>query len=168
MSDWGRTTYGDPCRECGYRWGVDTAASVALVAAVPDRAAVLLADARGDERHPDLAWPVRAYLLHVGDNLRIWAERLAGLALGDPPVVTSYDENVLATARDYEGIGLAAAQWSLGRATDEWLAAVQLSAPDVRMIHPERGAIDLADIAGSNAHDAVDHLWDIERSLAAS
>jgi hypothetical protein len=163
MSDWGRTTYGDPCRECGFGWDIDAAESAALVAAVPARAAILLED----ERHPELAWSVRGYVLHVGDNLRVWAERLAGLALGDSPVVTSYDENVLATARDYEGIGLAAAQWSLGRATDDWLSAVELSAPDVRMIHPERGAVDLADITRSNAHDAVHHLWDIERSVVA-
>jgi uncharacterized damage-inducible protein DinB len=132
---------------------------------VPARAAALLADARGDERHPALAWSVGGYVLHIGDNFRIWAERVAGIALGDSSVVASYDENELAGARTYDAIGLHAALWSLERATADWLTAFDLAPSTLVMVHPERGTIDLEDIARSNAHDAVHHLWDIERSL---
>ena len=82
VSAWGIRTFGDPCRECGYRWDLTLDEVLALVAAVPDRYAALLAGADGHERHPDLSWSAVAYVCHVADNLRIWAERLAGLALG--------------------------------------------------------------------------------------
>jgi hypothetical protein len=109
-----------------------------------------------------VAWPVAA---HIGDNLRIWAERLAGITLGATPIVASYDENALAEARGYRAIGLPGALWTLRRSTRDWLEAVAAAPADLLMLHPERGTIDLAEIARSNAHDAVHHVWDVERSL---
>jgi hypothetical protein len=166
VNQWGSATYGDPCRECGFSWSTDAEAAQRIIRDMPSRVGTAIAGARGDEQLPGLGWSVSGYVLHVGDNLRIWAERLAGIALGGSNVVASFDEDALAAARDYPGIGPAAAQWSLQRATGDWLAAVQLSAPDVVMIHPQRGTIDLTDIAQTNAHDGVHHLWDIERTLA--
>jgi hypothetical protein len=166
MSDWGRSTYGDPCRECGFGWDVDTAESVALLSAVPARAAILLADARGDERHPELAWPVRGYVLHVGDNLRIWAERLAGAALGGDTKVAGYDNDLLATARSYEKVPIEGALWSLRHAADAWVEAFRMAREaDVVFQHPERGEESVLDIARTTAHDAFHHGWDIDRSL---
>ncbi len=167
MSDWGPRTYGDPCRECGFRWSIDVDDAQVLVAGVPARLDVVLRTARGTERHPDLAWPVTAYVLHVGDNLRIFAERIAGITLGGSPVVASYDENALADARVYAGITLHAARWGLERAVRDWLEAVRDAPPDLLMRHPERGAIDLTDIVRSNAHDTAHHEWDIARTLSS-
>ena len=56
------------------------------------------------QRLPDLAWPAVAYVCHVSDNLRIWAERLAGLAAGDTHPVPPYDQDLLARARSYDEI----------------------------------------------------------------
>jgi hypothetical protein len=71
----------------------------AIVAGLPAALAVDLRGARGQERIPGLAWSVTAYVAHVGDNLRIWAERLAGITAGAATAVAGYDENELATAR---------------------------------------------------------------------
>lgn len=167
MSQWGRDLYGDPCRECGYSWAIAASDARAQVAGLPDRLAVRLADARGDERHPDLTWSVAAYVAHVGDNLRIWAERVAGMTLGGPPTVSSYDEDELASARKYDDISLAGAMWSLQRSTRDWLEALDLAAPDLAMVHPEGGVMELDDIVTMTAHDALHHEWDIQRSLEA-
>ncbi len=75
-----------------------------LIARVPVRYAELLADTDGSQRHPDLHWTAGAYVCHVTDNLRIWAERLAGAALGGSQQVPGYDENLLARARAYERV----------------------------------------------------------------
>ena len=118
------------------------------------------------ERHGDLSWSVVAYVCHVGDNLRIWAERLAGVALGAPATVAAFDENLLAQARVYDGVALTGALWSLERAATQWVDAVGLAAEaDVTLVHPERGALSLRDVILSNAHDVAHHRWDIERSL---
>jgi hypothetical protein len=165
VSSWGRHAYGEPCRECGFSWSIDASDAKMLVAKLPARLTEVLGDADGGERHPDLAWSVSAYVLHVSDNLRIWAERVAGITLGGSGSVSSYDENALASARAYDSICLPSALWSLERAVRDWLDAVAMAPEELTMIHPERGEISVRDVIRSNAHDATHHLWDIERSL---
>lgn len=141
--------------------------AIRLISNLPSSYAELLAGATGKEQHRDLSWSVGGYVCHVADNLRIWAERLAGVAAGADGAVGVYDNELLATARAYHDIALVAAQWSLGRAVDDWLAAVANSrTTGAVLVHPERGELTLADVACANAHDASHHRWDIQRSLA--
>lgn len=166
MSDWGSSTYGDPCRECGFSWATTPEAAIALVAAFPTELRGELLEADGWKCHPELDWPVVAYVCHVADNLRIWAERLAGIALSGNPSVAPYDENLLAAARRYNEVTLAGALWSLGRAVDDWSRAVELAGETgIVMVHPERGELALVDVVRATAHDAAHHRWDIERTL---
>ncbi len=167
MSSWGASVYGDPCRECGFAWATTPTDTRQVVAGLPSTYGAVLADATGDERHPGLAWSVAEYVCHVADNLRIWAERLIGIAAGGPRLVGGYDETALSVARNYPSIPLQAALWSLGRSVDDWLMAVDRSDPMAALlIHPERGPQTLSEVMASNAHDAVHHRWDIERSLS--
>jgi hypothetical protein len=99
MNAWGRDTYGHPCRECGYRWDLDPDDAAAVVADAVGSFREALGDGDGTARHPDLAWSAGEYVCHVVDNLRIWAERLAGATLGPARPVTVYDADLLATAR---------------------------------------------------------------------
>jgi hypothetical protein len=168
-SNYGRVTFGDPCRECGWSWSVDEATAIRCVAQTPAQFAALVAGRDGSERHPDLAWPVGGYVCHVADNLRIWAERLAGVALGASRKVTAYDQDALAEARRYPSVPLEAALWSLGRAVGDWEDAVSLArARQVRLDHSERGVLTVLDVIRSNAHDAWHHGWDIQRSIVAT
>jgi hypothetical protein len=178
VTEWGRRTYGDPCRECGYSWAITEAGAVDLVRVVPDRYAELLDGSAGTVHGAGLAWSATAYVCHVADNLRIWAERLAGASAavaaprapgaagppGAPNVVAAYDENRLAEARAYEAVPIAGALWSLRRAVGDWLDAVTLAtAQRTVLVHPERGEMTVGDVARSNAHDAYHHAWDVER-----
>lgn len=168
MSDWGPNSYGDPCRECGFSWVIPVNEAIDLVRRLPVTYAAVLAGATGKERHRDLSWSVGTYVCHVGDNLRIWAERLAGVAAGADRLVAAYDQDLLAKAKQYEEVTLASALWSLGRAIADWMAAIdQAGEADVVLQHPERGDLALADVVRSNAHDAFHHGWDIRRSVAA-
>lgn len=169
MEQWGPATYGDPCADCGFAWGVSQDEAMRVVAATPDRCAALLEGRSGRERHPNLDWTVTGYVCHVADNLRIWAERLAGLATGDQGPVATYDERSMGSARHYESVGLHGALWSLSRAAEDWRWAVDLAdVAHVVLLHPDRGPQSLEDVVRANAHDAFHHAWDIERSLAAA
>jgi len=160
--------YGDPCRECAYSFSRSLEDALALIDAVPGRFEDLLAGSTGSERHPELAWSVGAYVCHVADNLHIWAERLAGIALGPSPDIAAYDENELAAARVYEGIALAGALFSLERSAADFRVAMALARKaGAVMRHPERGTLSLTIVARGVAHDAFHHAWDIERTLAA-
>ncbi len=148
MEAWGGALYGDPCRECGFDWSISPADAVRLVAGVPA-----------------LAWSAGAYVCHVADNLRTWAERLAGAALGGDREVSGYNENLLAQARGYAAVPLSGALWSQEHAVRDWQAAVQLGfRQDVVLSHAGRGEQTAADVARNNAHDADHHAWDIRRS----
>jgi hypothetical protein len=166
MSGWGPATYGDPCRECGFDWSLSLDRAVQLMSGLAATYDEVLAGATGSEQLPELAWPVGAYVSHVADNLRIWTERLMGVTLGAGPEVGGYDENELAQARRYDLIPLEASRWSLRLSVAEWVKAIEASSHHgTVMIHPQRGELDLSDVARSNAHDARHHLFDIERTL---
>ena len=81
MSDWGRRTYGDPCRECGFGWELSIDDGVARIAMIPESYEELIGASDGSHRGAGLDWSSLEYVCHVTDNLRIWAERLAAAAL---------------------------------------------------------------------------------------
>ncbi len=97
-----------------------------LVARVPDQYVELLVGFDGSQQHPDLNWTAGGYVCHVTDNLRIWAERVIGVAVGGCRCVPGYDENLLAQARGYPMIPLAGALWSLQHAARDWQEALTL------------------------------------------
>lgn len=166
--NWGPVLYGNPCHQCGFDWNISREAAIGLVSTMPKLYARILAAAGSDgsERDPELQWSARAYVCHVGDNLRIWAERLVGVSRGASPAVAGYDEARLAEARAYEGVSLPGAIWSLERAAEDWRSAVEeATAAGVVLIHPDRGEQSLLDVVRSNAHDAFHHQWDIQRSI---
>ena len=168
VEKWGAGLYGDPCRECGFGWELSPARAVASVQAVPDAYARRLAGATGRERHPDLAWTAAAYVSHVTDNLRTWAERLAGGYLAGDLAVPGYDPDLLSRARHYNDVSLAGALWSLSWAVDAWTQSAEMAlARGVVLQHATRGAQRAEDVARNNAHDAHHHLWDIDRTLRA-
>ena len=169
MEQWGASLYGDPCRACGFGWGLTPEQAVTWVRAAPDTFATRLAGATGRERHPDLAWTTGAYVCHVTDNLRTWAERLAGAYLAGHLAVPGYDPDLLSRARHYDEIALAGALWSLRWAVTAWTEAAGTAlASGVVLQHATRGPQRAEDVARNNAHDAHHHLWDVTRILRAS
>lgn len=171
MDEWSKATYGSPCRECGYSWSLTVEETIQLVGSLPTEYRDAVGDASGSERLPDLAWPVAAYICHVADNLRIWAERLQGVIQGRTRDVRAYDENWLAEVRGYEAIDLRAALWSLTRSCEDWIVTVmealgqeQADHP-VALVHRERREQNLVEVVRANCHDAVHHRWDVGRIL---
>ena len=134
----------------------------------PRRLGALATRENGRIRHPDLEWSVSGYLCHVGDNIGIWAERVASVALGNDGPVAPYNQDLLAAARHYDDVDVPAALWTVGRAVGDWEAAIALAGTSpFTMIHEELGRMTLADVILIRAHDVVHHGWDIERTLTA-
>ncbi len=166
VAGWGKARYGDPCRDCGFRWPARTDEALAFIADVPRLYADLLTGRDARRTHPDLGWSAGEYVCHVTDNLRIWAERLAAAALGGSPQVTSYDSDLLASARVYRAVPAAGSLWSLRHAVDAWSGAVTMAVEaQVVLVHDARGTLQARDVACTNAHDAYHHAWDIRRIL---
>jgi len=138
----------------------------ALILRTPERLAELIGERDATQRHTDLEWTVAGYVCHVADSLRVWAERLANVALGDSGPVAEYNQDLLARARSYERVGVRGALWSLGRAVGDWQAAIALAAErGIVMVHPELGEMTVLDVTLIRAHDIDHHARDIRRSL---
>jgi hypothetical protein len=129
MIEQGIRWYGDPCRECGFVWSVTRSEAQTLMAEIPARMRAALAGNDGTARHPDLGWNARAYIAHVSDNVRIYAERLAGAALGATAPIIEYEQDELAGARRYNHVAVESALWALERAAADWPAAVAMCGP---------------------------------------
>lgn len=168
MNEWGVRTWGQPCRECGFSWSISADEGISAMSEVPERFREAVGQSDGTAVGPSLTWSVTAYVCHVADNLRIFAERLVGVARGAAPVVVAYEQDELAAAHHYEGVALQGALWSLDRAVSDWLAAVDIGRQaKVEFLHPERGPFGWADVVSSNLHDALHHEHDIRRTLAS-
>lgn len=168
MSTWGSRFYGNPCRECGFNWRLTPSSAAALISAGPDRYAEVLDGEDGTAQHPDLTWPVGAYVVHVADNIWIWAERLWSAAIAGQTRIEPFDPDTLATARGYRRIPLQTALWSLSRAVTAWNEAIEAAVGrELVLEHPERGDLALSDVVLVVAHDVFHHEWDIRRSLSA-
>ena len=167
---WGARLYGDPCGTCGYAlWGSDVETCVGVVFEMLPMYAELAERWDGSERHPDLGWSVAGYVSHVADNLRIWAERIEGVAAGDDAQVPGYNQDVLSEARQYDDIGIHSALWSLRNAAHCWQSAISCGvALDITLIHERQSSQSTLDIARNNAHDVFHHLWDIRQILAVA
>jgi hypothetical protein len=168
MEKWGTRLYGDPCRACSFSWSLSPDEAVEVVRGVPERYALCLAGTTGHERHADLGWTPVGHTSHVADNLRNWAERLAGAYLAGVTEVPGYDQDLLARARRYDELSIQGALWSLEWAAAGWVDIVTSAlAAGVVLSHAGRGRQTAEDVARNNCHDAHHHLWDIERILAA-
>jgi hypothetical protein len=167
MLGWWVDTFGDPCRSCGFDWSIAADKATVNVAHSPERYTALLGGLDGRQRHPDLSWSVKAYVFHVADNLRIWAERLAAASAGSVGPIAPYDDNLLAQARAYEQMPIEAALWSLRQSVECWKECVHAAgAAAVVLNHPERGWLTVLEVVRSNCHDVVHHEWDIQRSIS--
>jgi hypothetical protein len=163
---WWIAEWGDPCRECGFDWSQTPVAAIAAVEELPDRFDALLTDRSGDERAPGATWSAKAYVFHVADNLRIFAERLEGVFAGAPPRLAAYDQDELAAARNYEAMSVQAALWTVRGAVTVWATAARTSlSRSVTYWHAERGELTAAEITRGPAHDAVHHCLDVTRAL---
>ncbi len=167
MHDFLVTTYGDPCGGCGFAFSCEDADAIAVITAAPERYESLLAGRDGTARAPDLAWNAVAYVMHAADNTRIWSERVAAAAFGDPRVV-AYDEAALGAARGYAALPVAGALWSLRRSIGDFEAAWALSGGSgFTLAHPEQGALPPATVLRVLAHELRHHGDDVARCIGS-
>ncbi|EYR64330.1 hypothetical protein N866_12505 [Actinotalea ferrariae CF5-4] len=166
---WGPAAFGDPCRDCGYRWDLTPEEAITVVREAPGRFTALVEGAEGTERHPDLGWSVAGYVQHVADNLLGWGAGLAAALAGWEREYVSAAPDDVAAVKRYDAVPLPSALWTLGHAADAWATVARAAvAADVVLEHSRRGRLDARTVVGAVAHDAHHHAWDVQRSLAAT
>jgi hypothetical protein len=133
-----------------------------MVSDAPAHFTSILAGQDGHKAHPILEWNATAYVVHVADVLRIWADRIAAVALGASDPVVPYNEATLGDVRGYVRLPLKGALWSLSRAVGDWQAAERLAeSAVVTLAHPEQGPLPLDEVRKIMAHEIKHHAVDL-------
>ncbi|HRC41296.1 hypothetical protein [Nostocoides sp.] len=162
VESWGAALFGDPCHACGFDWSLTPEQAIAVIADAPEVFERATAGVDGDARQG--GWSVAEYTSHVADNLRQWSERVQAARVAGQTTVAGYDPDQLAIARNYAAIPLSVALWSLHHSATAWVDVLSGAvAQEVVLWHATRGRQRAQDVARNNAHDAMHHLWDIQR-----
>lgn len=159
MEEWGAALYGDPCHECGFGWSVTADEAIERVAMLPSRLTDATAGVDGRMRRPTGGWSVSEYVTHVGDNLRMWAERVQSARIAGVRRVGGYDPDALSAARRADLLPLPVALWSAGLSAAAWVDVVRAAVDEaIELDHETRGLQRAEDVARNNCHDAHHHF----------
>lgn len=153
------------CSECGFLWALPVGDAAVLISDAPERYRSLIEgrDARVKPA-PDV-WSPSAYVWHMSDSLRTWAERLWGIR-NDPGFrIVPWDQDEMAIARSYEAQSMETGLWSLERAVTAWELALEGADPEHSFEHPEMGTGSIGLVVRYMAHEVFHHDLDIRRGL---
>jgi hypothetical protein len=153
------------CRECGFAWTAGADELLPHIDHAGDRFSALL-DGRdaGRKVHPD-RWCPSAYVWHVSDVMRAWAERLHSRANDPAAPWAGFDPDELGRARRYDELPPVSAPWAVRRSTDALVLAIRPLDPDDGFEHPEWGHGTVTDALRWVTHEILHHDLDIRRDL---
>ncbi len=157
--------HGSSCAECGFSWLATGDEALAEVRDGPDRFARLLEDRRATVSPAPETWSPAAYVWHVGDVVRAWAERLHSLAADPEAAWAGFDPDELARARHYDTLPATTGPWALARSVDALVLALEPLTTETSFLHPEWGSGTVADALRWLAHEMVHHELDVRRGL---
>lgn len=149
---------GRRCAECHFDWTLGHDAAVALVAECGTLAARALSE---PESATSPGWSRGEYLWHLVDVVRISAERIFGASIKPDLSVVAFDPDELASARRYAQQRLDVGLKSLGWSVRVWRETVAKVPVDTPYLHPELGAMTVADVVVLVAHEVHHHVRDM-------
>ncbi len=155
------------CDECGFDWRTRGDECLRMVRDAPATFAHLLEGHDATQPVEPSEWSPSAYVWHVADVVRAWAERLHGLS-ADPSVSwAGFDPDELGRARRYMALPAVSAPWSVACSADDLQRAVESLAHDTGFTHPEWGHGTVEDALRWVAHEVVHHTLDVQRGVGA-
>lgn len=156
----------ESCPTCGWDWSTSPEDALEVIAAAPDRYAALLAGRDGMARAADGGWNATAYVWHLTDLARGWAERWVQVRAVAGSLLAGWDPDVLAEARNYRELPTAAAEWALGEAVSSFIVQCDLVGFDATFLHGDWGNGSVADAIRWLGHEFFHHQLDVDERAA--
>ena len=153
------------CAECGFSWLTTGDQALVEVRGGPARFARQLHGRDVTVAPAPEMWSPSAYVWHVGDVVRAWAERLHSLGTDPDAAWAGFDPDELARARRYDALPGSSGPWSLARSVDALVQSIEPLATGTPFEHPEWGSGTVADALRWLAHETVHHELDVRRGL---
>ena len=150
------------CPICGWNWSVICADALEAIASAPVRYAELLAGRDGMAQAADGGWNATAYLWHLTDLARSWAERWVQVRAMPGSLLVGWDPDVLAEARNYRALPTAAADWAIRDAVASFVAQCNRVDLGATFEHGDWGQGSVADGIRWLGHEFVHHQLDVD------
>ncbi|MGB5188252.1 MAG: hypothetical protein WBO84_14120 [Acidimicrobiia bacterium] len=155
---------GDPpkvCLACGYSWSIDAGDALSVILSSPDRFEVALAGKNGMKSQADGSWNATAYLWHLTDLARSWAERWVQISETPGSRLVGWDPDELAEVRGYRSLPTSAGLWALRSAVETFVEVTATVAFDTPFEHGDWGMGDVADGLRWLGHEFHHHERDV-------
>lgn len=156
------------CVTCGWTWSTAGADALAAIAGAPDRYVELLDGRDGMAPAADGGWNATAYLWHLTDLARSWAERWVQVRAMPGSLLAGWDPDVLAEARNYRALPTAPAQWALSDAVSSFVGQCNRVDPGASFEHGDWGRGTVEDGIRWLAHEFVHHQLDVDERAVAN
>lgn len=160
-----RWVYGeDPpsvCVACGFDWSIDPADALDAIASSPDRFEAALAGRDGMVVPADGSWNATAYVWHLTDLARSWAERWAQISEAPGSLLVGWDPDELAAVRSYTSLPTAAGLWALRSAVGIFVDVTATVTFDTAFEHGDWGMGDVGDGLRWLGHEFHHHEQDV-------
>lgn len=150
------------CSVCGYDWAIAPDAALALIAAGPTQYAALLSGRDGMAGPADGGWNATAYVWHLTDLARSWAERWVQVREAPGSVLVGWDPDVLAEARNYRALPTSAALWALADSVGSFTEQSDETPYATAFEHGDWGSGTVADGIRWLGHEFHHHLLDVD------
>lgn len=155
----------ESCPECGFDWETKIPDGIRTLAQLPNRASSIV-DSMGElayrKRQPD-AWSASEYIWHLGDTLRMGAEWLHDIRTQDHPTHYAPDNDLIASGRQYRHLSAGTGLWSLDAACRLFTEEAARADPTRTCYYHDWRDVTAAQVMGFMFHEAVHHLFDLER-----
>jgi hypothetical protein len=149
------------CLACGYSWSIDAGDALSVIESSPDRFEVALAGRNGMKSQADGSWNATAYLWHLTDLARSWAERWVQISETPGSRLVGWDPDELAEVRGYRSLPTSAGLWALRSAVETFVEVTATVAFDTPFEHGDWGMGDVADGLRWLGHEFHHHERDV-------
>jgi hypothetical protein len=149
------------CPECEFAWDLDFDDTLKVIGDAPSQIAGQLDERDGMVAQPDGSWNATAYVWHLTDLARAWAERWVQIAHDPGSELIGFDPDELAAARNYRELPTAPGLWALREAVRMLLDATGLLSETAEFLHGDWGPGTVADAMRWLAHEFRHHEMDI-------
>lgn len=151
----------DVCTVCGFSWTIDLQSALVLLEHMVDRHVAVVEQRDGMAAPADSGWNATAYLWHLTDLARSWAERWVQLSASPGSRLIGWDPDDLAAVRGYRSLPTSAATWALRDATTTLIELTRRLDPLLEFEHGDWGNGHVTDGIRWVTHEYVHHLDDV-------
>jgi hypothetical protein len=149
------------CPACGFDWSIDAEDALIVIVSSPNRFEAALAGRDGMKSQADGSWNATAYLWHLTDLTRSWAERWVQISDMPGSQLVGWDPDELAEVRGYRSLPTSAGLWALRSAVEAFAEATATVTFDTSFEHGDWGEGNVADGLRWLGHEFHHHEKDV-------